>query len=253
MANYRGNFQPKLIQNCILWLDADGNVEECFVLNGSNVAQWKDKSSNNNHALQSTSINQPVYISNGLNSKGTLQFNDFTTYMDLTNRLQNTGDTTCFFVFYNSRTFVGGDLPPDIFMAVDTNIGTIPYGDIRFGSSAGSVPNETISFGSITPTWRGDYITGTLTNNKHLLTFRLDGTNSRVRLDNVEKSVGKWSGGLVASNSDFQNLRRIGKNRDAFTDYFVGLISEILFYSRALDDSEINQIENYLSNKWGIS
>ena len=42
-----------------LWLDADD--ASTITLNGSNVAQWDDKSGNNRHAVQTTAASQPAY------------------------------------------------------------------------------------------------------------------------------------------------------------------------------------------------
>jgi hypothetical protein len=55
-----------------LWLDADD--ASTITLNGSNVAQWNDKSGNDHHVIQSTASAQPTYISTGFNSKPTLFF-----------------------------------------------------------------------------------------------------------------------------------------------------------------------------------
>lgn len=48
-----------------LWLDADD--VSTITLNGSNVAQWDDKSGNNRHAVQATASNQPAYSATEFN------------------------------------------------------------------------------------------------------------------------------------------------------------------------------------------
>lgn len=53
-----------------LWLDADDS--STITLNGSNVAQWSDKSGNDRHATQATAANQPAYLATGFNGKPTL-------------------------------------------------------------------------------------------------------------------------------------------------------------------------------------
>ena len=55
-----------------LWFDADDT--STITLNGSNVAQWSDKSGNGNHVSNGTSSTQPAYLTTGWNSKPTVYF-----------------------------------------------------------------------------------------------------------------------------------------------------------------------------------
>jgi hypothetical protein len=55
-----------------LWLDADD--ADTITLNGSNVAQWNDKSGNGNHVSNGTSSTQPAYLTTGWNNKPTVSF-----------------------------------------------------------------------------------------------------------------------------------------------------------------------------------
>ena len=56
-----------------LWLDAEDTAS--ITLNGSNVAQWDDKSGNDRHVSQGSASAQPEFAATGLNSKPTLRFN----------------------------------------------------------------------------------------------------------------------------------------------------------------------------------
>ncbi|MFM6671567.1 MAG: hypothetical protein ACKPJO_15800 [Dolichospermum sp.] len=61
-----------------LWLDAADS--STVTLNGGNVSQWDDKSGNGRNAAQATAANQPARTLNGLNGKTVLTFdgvNDF--------------------------------------------------------------------------------------------------------------------------------------------------------------------------------
>jgi hypothetical protein len=55
-----------------LWLDADD--ASTITLNGSNVAQWNDKSGNSNHVSNGAASTQPAYLTTGWNSKPTVSF-----------------------------------------------------------------------------------------------------------------------------------------------------------------------------------
>lgn len=61
-----------------LWLRADMNVYSdagsTLAANGTGTYQWNDNSGNNNHALQTTSGNRPIYANNVVNSKPALRF-----------------------------------------------------------------------------------------------------------------------------------------------------------------------------------
>ena len=64
-----------------LWLDADDF--STITLNGSNVAQWSDKSGNGRHATQATAASQPAYNATGLNGKPALITDDVDNRMNL--------------------------------------------------------------------------------------------------------------------------------------------------------------------------
>lgn len=55
-----------------LWLDADD--VSTITLNGSNVAQWNDKSASAAHVAQATASSQPLYTPSGLNGKSVVTF-----------------------------------------------------------------------------------------------------------------------------------------------------------------------------------
>ena len=73
-ANSGGKASPaglfsKDVDGLTLWLDA---ADSSSITHSSNaVSQWSDKSGNGNHATQSTSANQPVLTSSGLQFDGT--------------------------------------------------------------------------------------------------------------------------------------------------------------------------------------
>jgi hypothetical protein len=58
--------------NLALWLDAEDTAS--ITLNGSNVAQWDDKSGNSNHVSNGATSTQPAYLTTGWNGKPTVYF-----------------------------------------------------------------------------------------------------------------------------------------------------------------------------------
>ena len=62
-----------------LWLDAEDTAS--ITLNGSNVAQWDDKSGNGRNFSQGTAASQPTYNATALSGKPALVFNGSSTFM----------------------------------------------------------------------------------------------------------------------------------------------------------------------------
>jgi hypothetical protein len=66
-------WSPALLRpGLALWLDAADS--STITLNGSNVAQWNDKSGNGRHVSQATAANQPAYVASALNGKAGVNF-----------------------------------------------------------------------------------------------------------------------------------------------------------------------------------
>ena len=68
-------WEPSQLSGLTLWLDASD--ASTITLNGSNVAQWDDKSGNSRNASQTTAANQPIYTTNGMNGKPVISFDGF--------------------------------------------------------------------------------------------------------------------------------------------------------------------------------
>ena len=73
-----------------------------------------------------------------------------------------------------------------------------------------------------------------------------DGSNSAIRTDGVERATGN-----VGSQSDNGSFS-IGSRFDG-SAFLNGQVCEILVYDRKLDPVEIDQVESFLSDKWGIT
>ena len=67
-----GAWSPNCLSALSLWLDADD--ASTFTLVGSDVSEWRDKSSAANHALQPSAVNRPVLGTNILNGQSVVRF-----------------------------------------------------------------------------------------------------------------------------------------------------------------------------------
>ena len=75
LGKFRGsqNWTPaQLGSSLALWLDAEDTAT--ITLNGTDVAQWDDKSGNGNHVSNGTAATQPAYLTTGWNGKPTVFF-----------------------------------------------------------------------------------------------------------------------------------------------------------------------------------
>lgn len=232
-------WNPKTYSGLELWLDS--NDSETITLNGGTVSQWDDKSGNNYHVSQGTASNQPTLTPNALNSRDVLRF-------DGGDWLQNLVATP-----------VGGSTNRTIFIVANytgSGIDGIDY--LLYLGTAAASP----SYGSIfgisqeiaVRVSNGNRIWTTSAGADHMiLTVSLDGTNNT--------DVSAWQNGAALTISSTFGSQTINTNSRFYVggptstvgNLLEGDIAEVLVYSSALSTSQRQQVESYLSNKWGIS
>ena len=66
-------FEPTELANCVIWLQAGSADIQTNPASGR-VSTWLDRSGNNNHAFQTDTNRQPLYVASGLNSLPALHF-----------------------------------------------------------------------------------------------------------------------------------------------------------------------------------
>lgn len=229
------SFSPSDISNLVLWLDASDT--STITESGSYVSQWDDKSGYGYDAVQSTADVQPLTGTQTLNGSNVIEFDS--DWMTL-----NTYELN------GTSLFADADQEFTVFTlgAFSTNSG-------YFISKAGGAEDERV-FGGFAI---GGYID-----------FWVRGRRSTAVYDFSYDvpfiSAQKWDGSSliyykpegtpetldVGSYDDNTQDINIGSRTDgAYT--LDGLIAEILVFSRALTTEEINQVGNYLSDKWGIT
>ena len=87
---------------------------------------------------------------------------------------------------------------------------------------------------------------GTATTNPEVLVNIFDGNNSEIRRNGSDLSVTGESG-----TNDLEGIQ-LGSRQDE-RDFFDGYIAEVITYDDRLTSSEIEEEEQRLSDKWGIS
>lgn len=265
------DFVPTTIPGCSLWLD--GADTSTMFTNGTNsiapttpavvgntVQYWRDKSQNALYALQTRGNSQPILQTEpvpGLapqTSRTSLNFNG-TQLMALPDGSKmplGTSDAMYFAVCRLSNSIATNDsnLRPAFSHGGGTNSATSAPSRslVMAGNGAtGFVSTQTTSYSVPPSLYNPCLITGGI---KDYIQFGfLNGSAfTNVNLINNQGNQFVTSGGTLSTNA------YIGAPAGGGIGVpFIGNISEILVYNRALNNYERQQIEGYLALKWGVT
>lgn len=230
-----GSMNPFSIPDMIMWYRSDFGVTRD---GDGRVSEWKDLSGNRFHVVQSTAANRPFYnISSSLfNGKPALDF-DYAIGTFLTcshNTRQQPGNMTIFAVFQMATDYAG----------YSTIIGKTDSGAWSNGWALGSIGGTTdCSFwynGYGNYSGKGDYTKPT-----KILASGRRGTTILYRSNGYSQATA--APGAIAAST---NVLQIGTLESGY--HFSGSLAEIIVYKRALPDSDMYNVEMYLSQKYGI-
>jgi hypothetical protein len=236
---------PATLPGCLLWLDgADPNA---FLLTGTNVTIWYDKSGVGRHASNGVS---PTWTSNGVVFNGTTQH----LQVPLTSGPGSTPGETIFVVATQTRSTNSGF----------TFLGSTLSNGRSFGGSVAS--------GAQFILWRlpggssAGNTTGTSVGNRFLAT----GTywSNTVGSNNLNTLINGGTAGLstqattATSTWTGSTTTNVGAHFiTSLTNLFQGTIHEIVVFNATSNDAastsnittpQTRQIENYLATKWGL-
>jgi hypothetical protein len=234
-------FDPRSVPGCQLWLDGvDPDGTGIPPANGTTISTWVDKSGNGRNG---TASGTPTYSSTSLNGRPAISLGSPNYFQG---SLTNTSNTLSVFSFIYHTTFVANDQ-----RVVSLGVtGQNDYSSILYCNpitTYGTTPNRlatsrnnvTISdFGNITP--NTVFLTSTVYN----------GTDGRLY---VNGTLASYSAPATSTGNFGYTNYTIGRGAGGGTDYFRGVIGEVLIYHTALTTTERQQIEGYLAHKWGLS
>lgn len=199
---------------------------------GANVVVWEDLSGNGFDITQASSSLQPTFSADGFNGKPTVEFagdylqnsaftldgaNDF--YFAMAIHIDTTAGSQAIFTVNNSG---GSEQPIYVYFSGSEQIARAVINGTNSASSTGmDVPRT--------------------------LAVSLDSGTSRVFRNGVGQ--GTYTVPAVIDAHDTLTVGARGSGSPTFT----GKISEIIYYPRALTDSDKNAVNSYLMSKWGIS
>jgi hypothetical protein len=230
-----GTFLPNNLSNLLLWLDANDSTKITKDAS-NNVTVWTDKSSNAYSCVNGGSPT-PQYSATGLNSKPTMVI-DATKFGFKCNTISLTGgrNLSIFIVAQQSST-------ANAFYLLDLN-GTA--GRLTLNANA-TAQNFWFRQGAVTST-----LSTSPTTNQYISFILNSGVVAPTRLYLNGVATGGTTTAYIAQDITATAFA-IGQayTSPAITN-FSGNVSEVLIYSRTLNEEERGVVEAYLKNKWGL-
>ena len=234
------------MENLVLWLDATDNSTIATGTVGiktygapsdnSFVTDWKDKNPTSTSTYAVSAIadtNRPKYIQSGIDGLPTLQFDGTDDYLRNINGIISDGK--------DGYTAIA------VFKANDIRQALIfSQGDCAPNGSAAGIYMEFGLAGSWGCGTNYDYnILSYKVNTPYVVVVRVNKTQTNVATLYLNKTTasGSPTDGTVPLVS---GAITVGNG------FFNGHISEIIVFDRALTDTEIFDIQQYLGKKWGI-
>lgn len=222
-------FYPTTLPDPLLILDA---IQSPYTDAGSGkVSQWNDLSGNNNHAVQSTSTNQPTYEATGLNSLPTMRLGANPVRFDLTSAI------------------VGGSQTIYLALSIDT---------LEFNGLLGNSDNSSglILFntsGGRCELFGGSGFTDSEMVRSDGVAFLLTSTNPVVAGVKAYKN-GTLQTNTLGGTTGSVTIGRIGyADSSSFYNKFNGRLSGLYIYGSVHDDTTRAAMEAWLISRWGIT
>ncbi len=230
-----------------LWLDAaDAST---ITLNGSTVSQWRDKSSNNRHADQTTAAIQPAYTTAGLNGLNTVSPNGSTTYLTFADKdfARNMNAISYFAIIRRTSgsatdgNIIGWSAGSSIFARANLYIGS---GGLRPGGRRLDA-NPFQSMGL-------NYTVA----NTSLVAAIFDYANAQLYcgLNGQTNYTARFNGFQTEGSTSNTASVFAGIGWDGYPgNWFGGDIGEIVAFQSVLSLPDRQKLEGYLAWKWGLT
>lgn len=236
----RNTFRPTDIGGCTLWLDgADPAGTGVAPVAGSTITTWADKSTSANNATAYGTVTVNTLV-NGKLAMLTTASSGFFGY------LTNSTTTATTFVV---ATYVNANAYNRLFAVSSgtlteyNNPGVALFACAINGASMGPFYNSQ----NVTPV-----TSGPITQNQpFIMTTLFTGTQCRVNLNGISTTTSP----VNISTSFSYTYYGIGTHANGFGsvgECWNGIIAEVIHYQAALSVQNYQQVEAYLSQKWGL-
>jgi hypothetical protein len=219
-----GGFNPKSIAGLVGWWDAADTSTGNITLNGGNVSQWRDKSTLGNNLIQDTALNQPTYVASSLNGKAGI---DWGPVEGTAKRLSKESISVTVRDFFIVADWDGG-------------ASSTTFGSVFTASGVGQPIGLDTATGGVT--WRQFA-------NASLVSVN-NAANSNVALPTIANPFVLRN---TVTTSGTATAFHAGQFSSFATRGWPGKIYEILIYNSSLGSSQASAVQQYLSQKWGIT
>jgi len=252
--NIRGVlFSPASLSGLSLWLKADAGV----TLSGSNVTAWADQSGNGFNAIGNVvdGVN-PTFVSNVRNGKPALRFGsngDATVLRTAPTTFGNSGEFTIFTVYqYNDADNIWAELisKGDLATSEGSQFSISP----RFISS---YDPELSAFGVMGDDYNWTFLYQNPASTSWAIVCGTQSVTNNSQKYFVNGSLASESASVGAINQlnieiGIGNSGSNSTPSSASSGGYSGDLAEVIFYNRAVTNTERQQVEAYLNTKYAI-
>ncbi len=244
-------FTPTSIPGCAVWFDAaDPNDDGTLLANGAAVATWYDKSSNGYTVSQGTAGNRPIFTRGAQNNLPGIQFATNTFLSNTSGNMSNfttSPNTSVFIAARNASANTGWNIVNTVWFNSSGTSATLRY---HFSFNHGSSNGPTLYINpSITLVGR-DSANVVAPNSNAIIGFT---TSSDSITINTNGNNTAFAGATLQSVNDSSTLFIFNDNRNLQNVGSNIMIFEMIGYSNQVTTEQRQQIEGYLSWKWGIT
>ncbi len=243
--------------NLMAWYEADvGVYSDAGVTPASNndrIQQWNDQSSNAYNLTQAASVQRPVFLTAGLNSKQAVDFSSSASTFLRTaiNAVNLTGLPVSIFSVIQPSTEAGDD---QRYVSYVANGQTDDFSNAPSANMVSfdfNIPPGTPS--RIEADRNGAFNLGTLdvqSSGTYRAGFIWNGTNVTGYLNNVAGGVDASTGTFSSGTLSFGSLTNpLTTGAQAFAN---GMLSEVIIANIALTSTMRDSINTYFGTKWGF-
>jgi hypothetical protein len=240
------------IEDLVLWLETTSEASfDSAVDDGTSITSpyiWNDINGQTSQKSSASGPAGPNYIASCIESLPCLRFNGTSQYLNITQKNGMASQISVFAVV-KINTLIPSPAIMSIFSSTVTKIAANNYFE-TYLSYGGTYPQ--VGFGSPSTSMGG---LATIPVNKAVLYEAIDtGTALNIATSAGGLSITRLSNPVVTSSKNLDSGLSIGAyfNGTTRNQYFNGDIAEIIVFDRALKNQERDDVEKYLSKKWGF-
>ena len=222
---YYSDFSPRSIGSCRLWLDA-ADTSSVILSNGA-ITQWNDKSGFANNATQATSNNRPLYSNSFVSLNGVNQF--FNVNLDFLAG-----------VSHNSFIVIRNFNYTNIYGAATGGLGG---NSLHIGFNSAGTYRMNFWGNDLYPSMTANY----KVNQTNILNFNWVNNTSKIIYTNGGLEISSNQPGIIGTMSGGGRIGNVVSQ-----GFLNANIYEIIIYTGTLTTTQRQQVEGYLSSKWGL-